>query len=55
MLADMRSQFFGMLADAGFAGRPAERGAGGGALAARQAEDDPRATHNRHAGRPAVV
>ena len=56
MLADMRGQFFGMLADAGFAaGRPAERGARGGAWSARQAADDPQALHNRHARLPAVV
>ena len=48
MLADMRGQFFRMLADAGFAGRP-ER------WATHQAADDPQAPHNRHAGRPAVV
>ena len=54
MLADMRGQFFGMLADAGFAERSAERltAAGG---SAREGADDSRAPYNRHAGRPAVV
>jgi len=57
MLADMRGQFFGMLADAGFAERSAERStaAGGSAATAREGADDPRAPYNRHAGRPAVV
>ena len=56
MLADMRGQFFGMLAYAGFTERSAERStAVGGSAAARDGADDPRAPHNRHAGRPAVV
>ena len=55
MLADMRGQFFGMLAAAGFAARPQQPTAGGGWAAARDGADDVRAPYNRHAGRPAVV
>ena len=55
MLADMRGQFFSMLADAGFAARPQHSAATGGFTAAREGADDPAAPYNRHADRPAVV
>lgn len=55
MLADMRSQFAGMLADARFVASPAGgRGRGPHPKGSSWA-DDPAAAWNRHALQPAVV
>ena len=54
MLADMRSQFAGMLADARFVAPPAG-GRGRGNPKGPSWADDPAAAWNRHASQPAVV
>lgn len=59
MLADMRGQFFGMLADIGFVQRTRAGGGGGGGGGGRWAAagglDDPQAPWNRYADQPSVV
>ena len=56
MLADMRSQFASMLADARFVAPPAGGGRGRGPSPKGFSwADDPAAAWNRHASQPAVV
>lgn len=54
MLADMRGQFFAMLADIGFVQRSGGGGSGGG-WAAAGGPDDSAASWNRYADQSAVV
>jgi hypothetical protein len=58
MLADMRGQFGGMLADIGFVALPkgsASRGSSGRSKRAAHWTDEGQAAYNQHAFKPAVV